>query len=53
MLALIAGILVAFGTTTVWLVAAPFVLLWVLSPLVAHWISLPPPTAGVEPTFAG
>ena len=29
-----------------WLIAAPFVGVWVLSPLVARWASLPPPAAG-------
>ena len=38
-----------------WPVAAPFVLLWALSPLVARWASLPPLAAGhlsVAPTDA-
>jgi cyclic beta-1,2-glucan synthetase len=29
-----------------WPIAAPFLALWVLSPLVARWASLPPPVAG-------
>ncbi|HVA13271.1 MAG TPA: glucoamylase family protein [Stellaceae bacterium] len=29
-----------------WMIAAPFVVLWVLSPLVARWASQPPPAAG-------
>jgi cyclic beta-1,2-glucan synthetase len=35
------GILVALQPPDVWPIAAPFVLLWALSPLVAYWISLP------------
>ena len=37
---------------TAWPVAAPFVLLWALSPLVARWISLPPRAAGLQPLSA-
>ena len=51
-LAAAAGILVAFGRPEVWPVAAPFVLLWVLSPLVARWVSLPARAAGAEPPSA-
>ena len=29
-----------------WLIATPFAILWVLSPLLARWASLPPPAAG-------
>jgi cyclic beta-1,2-glucan synthetase len=31
------------------IVAAPFVILWMLSPAVARWVSLPPPIAGAKP----
>ncbi|MGE5201498.1 MAG: glucoamylase family protein, partial [Acidobacteriota bacterium] len=48
-LAAVAAILVPFGPPGAWLVAAPFSLLWALSPLVAHWISLPPRAAGAQP----
>src|SRR4029450_838831 len=44
-LAAVAGILVAGGQLEAWPVAASFVLLWALSPVVAHWISLPPRAA--------
>jgi cyclic beta-1,2-glucan synthetase len=29
-----------------WPIAAPFLILWVLSPLVAHWASIAPPSSG-------
>ena len=48
-LAAAAAILVPFGPPGAWLVATPFCLLWALSPLLAHWISLPPRAAGVQP----
>ena len=51
-LAAVAAILVPFGPPGAWLVAAPFVLLWTLSPVVAHWISLPPRVAGAQPLSA-
>ncbi len=31
------------------MVAAPFVILWMLSPAIARWASLPPPSAGAKP----
>ncbi len=34
------------------LVAAPFVILWMLSPAVARWASLPPPMEGAKPLSA-
>lgn len=40
-LAVAAGVLVAATRPQALLVAAPFVVLWALSPIVAHWISLP------------
>ena len=48
-LAAVAAILVPFGPPGAWLVATPFALLWALSPVVAHWISLPPRAAGAQP----
>ncbi len=42
LLAVAAGALVAFVRPASWVVAAPFVLLWALSPLVARWVSRPP-----------
>lgn len=32
-----------------WMVAAPFVVLWMLSPAVARWVSLPPSVEGPNP----
>ena len=40
-LAVAAGIIVALQPPEIWPIAAPFVFLWVLSPVVAYWISLP------------
>ena len=48
-LAGVAAIVVRFGPPGAWLVATPFILLWALSPLVAHWISLPPRAARARP----
>ena len=42
-------ILVAFQPPEVWPIAAPFALLWALSPVVAYWISLPPRVAAAQP----
>jgi cyclic beta-1,2-glucan synthetase len=42
---LVAAVLYALGQRS-WTIAAPFVALWVLSPLVARWASLPPLAAG-------
>jgi cyclic beta-1,2-glucan synthetase len=47
------GILVALRQPGAWPVAAPFTLLWVLSPMVVRWISLPPRAAGTTPLSAG
>ncbi len=32
-----------------WLLAAPFAVLWLASPAVAHWVSAPPPALGRSP----
>ncbi len=48
-LATAAGIFVVLRAPAVWPVAVPFTLLWVLSPLVAYWISLPAREAVAEP----
>src|SRR5213594_2975984 len=48
-LALGAAALVAVVRPATWPVAAPFLVLWVLSPLVAQRISLPPRATGNEP----
>ena len=52
LLAAVTAILVPFGPPGAWLVATPFCLLWALSPMVAHWISLPPRAAGAQPLSA-
>ncbi|HME70635.1 MAG TPA: glucoamylase family protein, partial [Myxococcota bacterium] len=51
-LAAAATLLVACGGRGAGLVAAPFVVLWVLSPALARWASLPPPVAGPHPISA-
>ena len=48
-LAAAVAILVAFQPPEVWPIAAPFALLWALSPVVAYWISLPPRAAAAQP----
>ena len=44
-----AAILVAFEHNRAGLLAAPFVILWILAPVIARWASLPPPIAGTNP----
>ena len=48
-LAALVAILVALQPPEVWPIAAPFALLWALSPMVAYWISLPPRAAAAQP----
>lgn len=48
-LAVATGGVVTLMRPEAWPIAAPFVLLWVLSPLVARWLSLPPHAAGEQP----
>ena len=48
-LAAAVAILVAFQPPEVWPIAAPFAILWALSPVVAYWISLPPRVAAAQP----
>ncbi len=48
-LAALVAILVALQSPEVWPIAAPFALLWALSPMVAYWISLPPRAAAAQP----
>ncbi|HET9396293.1 MAG TPA: protein ndvB, partial [Nitrospiraceae bacterium] len=48
-LVLVVGLLVVFHSPEVWPIAAPFVLSWVLSPMVAYWISLPARAAAAQP----
>ncbi len=49
-LALVAAIIVAYAAHGSFLIAAPFVMLWMLSPAVALWASLPPHSKGDNPT---
>src|SRR5229473_540544 len=44
-LAVLAAILVAWAKPGSWPVAAPYLILWVLSPAIARWTSLPPAVA--------
>ncbi|HEX6435515.1 MAG TPA: glucoamylase family protein, partial [Candidatus Binatia bacterium] len=48
-LAVAVGILVVLFSPEVWPIAAPFVFLWALAPLVAYWTSLPPRAAAAQP----
>ena len=52
-LAVAAAIAVAWARPEAWPVALPFLLLWLLAPAVARWISLPRTTATTEPLTAG
>ncbi|MGH7913420.1 MAG: glycosyl transferase, partial [Candidatus Binataceae bacterium] len=45
----VAVVLVGLAAHGSALIAAPFVILWMLSPAVARWASLPPQLAGVKP----
>jgi cyclic beta-1,2-glucan synthetase len=50
-LAAVGGLLIAFVRPSSWPVAAPLLLLWALSPLIARWVSRPPradPTQGLS-----
>ncbi len=40
------GVLLQLSGHPNWLIAGPFALLWILSPLLARWASLPPAAAG-------
>ena len=42
----VAAVAFYFSGQQSWMIAAPFLVLWTLSPLVAHWASLPPPASG-------
>jgi len=48
-LAVVAAVMVACFGRGSWPIAAPFVILWMLSPAVARWASLPPSIAGPHP----
>lgn len=43
--AVVAAILVAWIEPNSWPIAAPFMILWLLSPAIARWISRPPPAS--------
>jgi cyclic beta-1,2-glucan synthetase len=47
-LAVAVSILITLARPDAWAIAAPFVLLWALSPMVARWLSLPPHAAGEQ-----
>jgi len=47
-LATVAAAIIASFQPGSWPIAAPFVLLWVLSPAIVRWASLPPPMAGTN-----
>ncbi len=51
-LAAAAAVVVSCAGHGAGLIAAPFVILWTLSPVVAQWASRPPPVAGPEPVSA-
>jgi len=51
-LAVAAAIVVAWARPSAWPVAAPFLVLWLASPAVARWASLPPPMAIHKPVSA-
>ena len=42
----VVGMLVVYAGQQTWPIMAPFAILWALSPLVARWTSLPPPSNG-------
>ncbi|MDB5108477.1 MAG: glycosyl transferase, partial [Candidatus Binatus sp.] len=44
-----AAILLALEHDRAGLLAAPFVIMWILAPAIARWASLPPPIAGMGP----
>ena len=48
-LSFVAGIVVAYAPHHSWLTAAPFVVLWVISPFVAQWTSRPKAYAAPKP----
>src|SRR5581483_10748023 len=51
-LAALAAIIVAWARPSSWPFAAPFVILWIASPAVARWASLPPAVASHDPVSA-
>ncbi|MEK7363838.1 MAG: glycosyl transferase, partial [candidate division NC10 bacterium] len=51
-LAAVAAVAVAWGRPEAWPAALPFLMLWVASPAVARWISVPRSTAPTQPLSA-
>ncbi len=51
-LAAVAVVMVASVGRGSWAIAAPLVILWLLSPAIAQWASLPPPVTGLNPVSA-
>jgi cyclic beta-1,2-glucan synthetase len=51
-LAVLAAVLVLWAKPSSWPVAAPFLILWILSPAIAWWTSLPTPMAVRKPVSA-
>jgi len=51
-LAAAAAIFIAWAKPGSWPIAAPFVILWLLSPVVARWVSLQPAAAAHKPLSA-
>jgi len=51
-LAVLAAIYVVWATPNSWPIAAPFLILWLLSPVVARWVSLQPAAAAHKPLSA-
>jgi len=47
-LAALAAVIVGYAAPRSMLLAAPFVILWMLSPAIARWVSLPPPQQGTN-----
>ena len=51
-IAIVAALAVAYAKPESWPIAAPFLMLWVLSPAIARWTSLPPAAAIHNPISA-
>ena len=49
LLTVAASLVVAYAGHRSWLAGVPFILLWILSPAVARWASLPPSTRNANP----
>jgi cyclic beta-1,2-glucan synthetase len=49
LLALVTAVLLACTAPEAWLIAAPFLMLWLLAPAVARWVSLPSSLSAYRP----